>query len=85
VPVAETAKAMGDFAECLALDQHVDGRKALLLLCWQPKHGGFIDGVEDYHMSQKMKMIGHQGPRKTAAQFCRLRPLEGINPRSPAG
>jgi hypothetical protein len=53
VPVAETAKTMGDFAECLALDQHVDGRKALLLLCWQPRHDGFADGVKAYHMSWK--------------------------------
>lgn len=53
VPVAEAAKTMGDFAECLALDQHVDGRKAVHLLGWQPKHGGFVDGVETYHMSWK--------------------------------
>jgi nucleoside-diphosphate-sugar epimerase len=53
VPVAEATKTMGDFAECLALDQHVDGRKAVHLLGWQPKQGGFVDGVETYHMSWK--------------------------------
>jgi nucleoside-diphosphate-sugar epimerase len=51
VPVAEASKSMGDFAECLALDQHVDSRKALNLLGWQPRHGGFVDGVETYFAS----------------------------------
>lgn len=32
VLAAEAAKTMGDFAECLAIDQHVDGRKAVV--CW---------------------------------------------------
>jgi nucleoside-diphosphate-sugar epimerase len=53
VPVAEAANSMGDFAECLALDQHVDGRKAVNLLGWQPRHGGFVDDVETYFMSWK--------------------------------
>jgi nucleoside-diphosphate-sugar epimerase len=43
LPVAEAAKAMGPFAECLAVDQHVDSRKALRLLGWQPRHGGFLE------------------------------------------
>jgi nucleoside-diphosphate-sugar epimerase len=51
VPVAEAAKSMGDFAECLALDQHVDARKAVRLLGWQPRHGGFVDEAEAYFMS----------------------------------
>jgi hypothetical protein len=42
---------MGDFAECLALDQHADSRKAVRLLGWQPKHGGFVDDAETYHLS----------------------------------
>lgn len=46
VPVAEAARSMGDFAECLALDQHVDARKAVRLLGWQPNHGGFVDEIE---------------------------------------
>jgi nucleoside-diphosphate-sugar epimerase len=53
VPVAEASKTMGEFAECLALDQHVDGRKAVRLLGWQPRHGGFVDGVETYYMAWK--------------------------------
>ncbi|HEY1435259.1 MAG TPA: NAD-dependent epimerase/dehydratase family protein [Thermoanaerobaculia bacterium] len=43
VPVAEAAGRMGTLAECLALDQHVDARKAVRLLGWQPRHGGFAD------------------------------------------
>lgn len=53
IPVAEAAKTMGDFAECLALDQHVDASKAARLLGWQPKHAGFVDDVETYFMSWK--------------------------------
>jgi nucleoside-diphosphate-sugar epimerase len=53
IPVAEAAKTMGDFAECLALDQHADARKAVHLLGWQPKHGGFVDEVETYYVSWK--------------------------------
>jgi nucleoside-diphosphate-sugar epimerase len=45
VPVAEAAAKMGHFAECLALDQHVDSRKAVRLLGWQPRHSGFVDEV----------------------------------------
>lgn len=51
VPVADAAGSMGDFAECLALDQHVDARKAVRLLGWQPKHGGFVDEVDAYFTS----------------------------------
>jgi len=48
-PVAEAAAKLGSFAECLALDQHVDSRKAVARLGWQPRHGGFIDGIATYH------------------------------------
>ena len=51
IPVAEASKTMGDFAECLALDQHADSRKAVRLLGWQPKHGGFVDDAETYYLS----------------------------------
>jgi nucleoside-diphosphate-sugar epimerase len=47
VPITEVAKAMGTLAECLALDQHVDARKAVRLLGWQPRHGGFADEVAE--------------------------------------
>ncbi len=51
LPVPEAAKTMGDFAECLALDQHADSRKAAHLLGWQPRHGGFVDDAETYYSS----------------------------------
>lgn len=57
VPVAEAAKTMGEFAECLALDQHVDARKAVRLLGWQPRHGGFVDAAETYFMSWKAAQV----------------------------
>ena len=41
VPVAEAAKTMGDLAEALALDQHIDARKATRYLGWQPSRHGF--------------------------------------------
>lgn len=53
VPLAEAQSNMGDFAECLALNQHVDGRKAVRLLGWQPKHGGFVDGAQTYYQAWK--------------------------------
>lgn len=53
VPVAEAARTMGDLAECLALDQHVDGRKAVRILGWHPRHGGFVDGVAAYFEAWK--------------------------------
>jgi len=49
VPLAEAAKTMGDFAEALALNQHVDARKAVRLLGWQPRHGGFVDEADLYY------------------------------------
>lgn len=53
IPVAEAAKHMGPFAECLALNQHVDSRKAMRLLGWQPRHGGFVDEVHIFYASWK--------------------------------
>lgn len=53
VPPAEAEKQMGAFAECLALNQHVDARKAVRVLGWQPKHGGFVDGAETYYQAWK--------------------------------
>jgi hypothetical protein len=44
---------MGDFAEALTLDQHVDSRKAVRRLGWQPRHGGFLDGVVTYFEAWK--------------------------------
>lgn len=53
VPLAEAEKNMGDFAECLALNQHVDSRKAVRMLGWQPRRGGFVDGVANYYAAWK--------------------------------
>jgi nucleoside-diphosphate-sugar epimerase len=53
VPVEEAARKMGDLAEALALDQHVDSRKAVRRLGWQPRHGGFLDGVATYFEAWK--------------------------------
>jgi nucleoside-diphosphate-sugar epimerase len=49
--VADAAKKMGAFAECLGFDQHVDSSKAVRRLGWQPKHAGFVDEVERLHAS----------------------------------
>jgi nucleoside-diphosphate-sugar epimerase len=51
VPVAEAAAKMGPFAECLALDQHVDATKAVRLLGWQPRHAGFVDEAQTCFMA----------------------------------
>jgi nucleoside-diphosphate-sugar epimerase len=40
-------------AACLAMTQHVDSSKAVRLLGWQPRHGGFVDGVERYYLGWK--------------------------------
>jgi nucleoside-diphosphate-sugar epimerase len=53
IPVAVAAKDLGDMAECFAMDQQVDGRKATRLLGWQPQHNGFIEEVETYFASWK--------------------------------
>jgi nucleoside-diphosphate-sugar epimerase len=53
VPLAEARKAMGDFADALALDQHVDARKAVRLLGWQPRHGGFLDEADVFYAAWK--------------------------------
>ena len=53
IPVAEASQSMSGFAACLTLDQHVDARKAVRLLGWQPKHGGFVDEVGAYFASWK--------------------------------
>lgn len=48
VPVEEAAKKLGPMAEALTLNQHVDSTKAVRLLGWRPRHGGFVDGVPRY-------------------------------------
>lgn len=53
VPLAAARKTMGDFADALALSQHVDARKAVRLLGWQPRHGGFLDEVDECYLAWK--------------------------------
>jgi nucleoside-diphosphate-sugar epimerase len=48
VPLEEALVALGPVAEGLSFDQQVDSSKAARLLGWQPRHGGFLDGVETY-------------------------------------
>ncbi len=52
-PVDIAAKEMGPVAEALALDQHVDAKKAGRLLGWQPKFGGFVDEAETFFHAWK--------------------------------
>jgi nucleoside-diphosphate-sugar epimerase len=51
--LADATSKFGLFAECLALDQHVDSRKAVRMLGWQPRHGGFVDEVDTYYAAWK--------------------------------
>lgn len=53
VPLAEARAKMGEFAAALALNQHVDARKAVRLLGWQPRHGGFLDEAPLYYLAWK--------------------------------
>ncbi len=45
VPLPQAREGMGPMADCLVLDQHVDSRKAVRCLGWQPRHGGFADSA----------------------------------------
>jgi nucleoside-diphosphate-sugar epimerase len=53
LPLAEARKTLGDFADALALNQHLDSGKAVRLLGWQPRHGGFLDEVEVLYRAWK--------------------------------
>jgi len=52
-PVEEAVRTMGAWAAALAFDQHIDSSYAARRLGWQPRHGGFVDGVERYHAAWK--------------------------------
>ncbi len=49
----DAAKALGAMAECFAFDQHIDSSKAVRMLGWQPRHGGFVDGAARYYQAWK--------------------------------
>ena len=51
VPVEQAVAAMGPYATCLALDQHVDSWKAVRRLGWTPRHGGFVEEARRLHAS----------------------------------
>jgi len=53
IPLEEAVKIMGPFAECLALDQHVDSSKAMRTLGWVPRHLSFVEDIETYFASWK--------------------------------
>ncbi len=53
MPLAEATKAMGPFAEALAVDQHISSWKLARRLGWQPQHGGFVDGAARYFEAWK--------------------------------
>ena len=52
---AEAATTLGTLAECLTLDQHVDSSKAVRVLGWQPRHGGFSDQAAEYFDAWKAR------------------------------
>lgn len=47
----EARKTMGPFADGLLLDQHVDSSKAVQVLGWQPRFGGFVENASRYFLS----------------------------------
>jgi nucleoside-diphosphate-sugar epimerase len=47
-PLEEARKKLGPYADCLAIDQRVDGGKAERLLSWRPKARGFRDDAALY-------------------------------------
>jgi nucleoside-diphosphate-sugar epimerase len=48
IPAEEARKTMGALGEGLLLDQHVDSSKAVFLLAWQPRFGGFPENAARY-------------------------------------
>ncbi len=58
VPVEQAVAAMGPYATCLALNQHVDSWKAVRRLGWTPRHGGFVDGAVRLHAAWRASSAG---------------------------
>jgi nucleoside-diphosphate-sugar epimerase len=55
--VAEAQKVMPPpFVEALTLDQHLDAWKAVNVLGWNPRFGGFVDDAELYFRSWKHRV-----------------------------
>jgi nucleoside-diphosphate-sugar epimerase len=53
VPLDQARQKLGDFADCLALDQRIDAGKAHRLLGWAPRHRGFVAGVAVHYAAWK--------------------------------
>lgn len=51
VALDEARRTMGDFAECLALDQHVSSAKAEARLGWRVRHAGFVADAAAYYVA----------------------------------
>ncbi len=54
-PESDAGKALGPMIEGVLLNQHVDSSKAVRLLNWNPKHAGFVDGVDRYHLAWRSR------------------------------
>jgi nucleoside-diphosphate-sugar epimerase len=52
-PLVEARKTLGDFADALALSQHIDARKVVRLLGWHPSHEGFLDEADVHYRAWK--------------------------------
>jgi len=53
VPLSEATKNIGYYAEALAVNQHVDSRKAERVLGWRTKHAGFLDEAATFYEAWK--------------------------------
>jgi len=51
LPAEEARKTLGLFADGLLLDQHIDSSKAVQVLKWQPRFGGFTENAASYFQS----------------------------------
>ena len=52
-PLVEARKTLRDFADALALSQHIDARKVVRLLGWHPSHEGFLDEADVHYRAWK--------------------------------
>lgn len=48
ISAPEARASVGPLVEGLTVNQHIDSSKAVRYLGWQPRHAGFVDGVERY-------------------------------------
>ncbi len=57
VSLAEAQKVMPPpFVDALALDQHLDAWKAVEVLGWNPRFGGFVDDADLYYRAWKNRI-----------------------------